>query len=685
MNSNNTFVHTYEEVLSNLNDYGEKILRLAELKQQGYQIPMFVGLSKKVVEKLLQTKSFEESLYQEIVQEVTEKIGTQHYAIRSSAFGEDDKDHSQAGQFMTKLDVSAGGISQAIYDIIQDAAKKGYTTEEKPFSIIIQEYIAPDYAGVVFTRNPLGEYQTVIEWKEGNGVGVVSGGQATRFVFSCNNLPKKLDHSFFDKLIVISYKIEKEAGFPQDIEWAVSRGQLYILQSRPITSLSQEQYFGFLLLDQVLLPGNYYYDGTTFGESFTHALPLAQEILKYLYSAEGAIAKSYKSLDINYNPTDIFYTLRTSLFVNKEKELRQFFPTHSYFGNKNLVPHFETLKGLWVTLKNMYRFQTLALNNADIFQSIFIKHIEQAHEMFGVKKTFKDWLTMTSDVYKDVFSVNILAEKAYKDLENILKGSSYKALEIINTLENIPHPDETLLLGMEGHLTGNSLNIADESSFIAQRKTKEKLGQNLDIKAWLEKLAPSKRAIILKKAFLAKRYESLREQGRWVTVMCMSGLRQVLWDTANLSDRSLGYFSTISEIENGSFVESELQKRKKIFEEQKQKYSFPSVISSTPILVSETVYGVSPGEATGRLVSPGTGVQKGDILLVDTLDPSLTQYFDRISGIISRQGGILSHLAIVAREYGIPVVVDQSIDRTMALGKIVHIDGGKGTIIFEKS
>jgi len=64
------------------------------------------------------------------------------------------------------------------------------------------------------------------------------------------------------------------------------------------------------------------------------------------------------------------------------------------------------------------------------------------------------------------------------------------------------------------------------------------------------------------------------------------------------------------------------------------------------------------------------------------LSPNLTKYFDRISGIISNNRGLLSHLAIMAREKNIPAIVGFSIfDGEFKLGDYVRIDGSKDKIL----
>ena len=72
--------------------------------------------------------------------------------------------------------------------------------------------------------------------------------------------------------------------------------------------------------------------------------------------------------------------------------------------------------------------------------------------------------------------------------------------------------------------------------------------------------------------------------------------------------------------------------------------------------------GVSAGTVTGRvkIVHSVRDVPQlsGDILVVSAIEPSLTPLFPLVSGVIAEMGGLLSHGAILAREYGLPAVVN---------------------------
>lgn len=54
----------------------------------------------------------------------------------------------------------------------------------------------------------------------------------------------------------------------------------------------------------------------------------------------------------------------------------------------------------------------------------------------------------------------------------------------------------------------------------------------------------------------------------------------------------------------------------------------------------------------------GTGLQAGDVLVAPSTDPAWTPLFLKASALVMETGGYLSHGAIVAREFGIPAVVN---------------------------
>jgi phosphohistidine swiveling domain-containing protein len=99
-----------------------------------------------------------------------------------------------------------------------------------------------------------------------------------------------------------------------------------------------------------------------------------------------------------------------------------------------------------------------------------------------------------------------------------------------------------------------------------------------------------------------------------------------------------------------------------------------------------TGVGASRGLARGPVrVVPDlarlSDVEPGDILVVNNIDPGWTPIFPLLAGLVTETGGILSHGAILAREYGIPTVTGVT-DATTRLetGAFVEVDGNRGVV-----
>ncbi|MDO9557891.1 MAG: PEP-utilizing enzyme [Coriobacteriia bacterium] len=74
-------------------------------------------------------------------------------------------------------------------------------------------------------------------------------------------------------------------------------------------------------------------------------------------------------------------------------------------------------------------------------------------------------------------------------------------------------------------------------------------------------------------------------------------------------------------------------------------------------------------------------VLPGEILVAPFTDPGWTPYFIPAAGIVMDMGGMLSHGSIIAREYGIPAVVNVGpATRIITTGQLVEVDGDRGEV-----
>jgi pyruvate,water dikinase len=87
------------------------------------------------------------------------------------------------------------------------------------------------------------------------------------------------------------------------------------------------------------------------------------------------------------------------------------------------------------------------------------------------------------------------------------------------------------------------------------------------------------------------------------------------------------------------------------------------------------------GAFVARSPSEGLAMPAGGILVAASTDPAWTPLFLRAGALVMEAGGYLSHGAIVAREFGIPAIVNvQGIMRQVATGDVLEVDASRGTV-----
>ena len=209
--------------------------------------------SKKIREMILEQK-FPKDLKEEIIKNY-DKLKHKIVAVRSSATAEDLPEASFAGQQDTYLEIKG---DNNIIESVQKCwaslftARAIYYREQNNFkhldvliAVVIQEMIDAEYAGVMFTVDPVNKKYILIEVVKGLGEKLVSGAVTpnTYFMNKKKHVVEQKSIEFdFDEVILteiskLGEKIENHYGKPQDIEFALHKGRLYILQSRPITTL----------------------------------------------------------------------------------------------------------------------------------------------------------------------------------------------------------------------------------------------------------------------------------------------------------------------------------------------------------------------------------------------------------------------------------------------------------------
>jgi len=94
----------------------------------------------------------------------------------------------------------------------------------------------------------------------------------------------------------------------------------------------------------------------------------------------------------------------------------------------------------------------------------------------------------------------------------------------------------------------------------------------------------------------------------------------------------------------------------------------------------------SPGLAEGRARVVRTAddlgqIEQGEILVAPVTAPSWAPIFGKISAIVTDIGGMMSHAAIVCREYGLPAVTGTGrASSSIKTGQMLRVDGSTGEV-----
>lgn len=209
-------------------------------------------------------------------------------SVRSSATAEDLGDASFAGQQESFINVKGNTeLIEKVKEVFASifTARSIYYRIKKgfdgfvPIAVIVQRMINSDKSGVMFSVNPVTEENILIEAVFGQGEGIVSGKIKPDAYIVSRELEileerisdKKIaivrDSSGITKIVQLSeekskqkvlktseikqladyaIKLEEHYKKPQDIEFAIENGEIYILQTRPITTLGKKKEEGEL-------------------------------------------------------------------------------------------------------------------------------------------------------------------------------------------------------------------------------------------------------------------------------------------------------------------------------------------------------------------------------------------------------------------------------------------------------
>ncbi|MFA5014641.1 MAG: PEP/pyruvate-binding domain-containing protein [Actinomycetota bacterium] len=390
--------------------------------------------------------------------------------------------------------------------------------------------------------------------------------------------------------------------------------------------------------------------------------------------------------------------------------------------------------------------QSLIVWNARCFQ-LHLKATAYAIGTFGMLTFFlKRWIPEETDGLVSLiltghenlkaaaqgFSLWQLAEKARKDQDLrqiLLENSSWPVIQ-----EQLSHVKEgKLFLEMfDSFMASNGARAAGEfelavprwredSSFVleviqrfittdnqwspilvAQEKKEKQEKAILNI---LSSLRPHRRWLFKRLLTSYSNFSTLRENLKYRLIEGYASLRLIFLKTAKelvkngrlLEDTDIFFLTPLEilDIQKETNFLLQINERKSQHAKWKSENA-PELVQENEQEIRETAteqmigIGCSPGivEGSARVImniSESHTLKVGEILVTPHTDPGWTPLFLTCKGVVSEIGGFLSHGATVAREYGIPAVVNvKEATKIIHTGDTLIVDGDKGTIIIKQ-
>ena len=780
----------------------------------------------------------------------------QTFAVRSSSVGEDGNVASIAGQLETFLGVKElNDITDAVrkcwassvaFQFVEYRRQNGQNLTED-MGVVIQEMVDADCAGVMFTNDPVRHDETriIINAALGLGESVVSGKVSPDVIIvkrSGENVldieknvvgekeirieqewegkggTKTLPNTKSDKenlclaqdeikqLCEKGIQVEKNMGMAQDIEWAISKGSIYILQTRPVTALEVEtneeimhEFDTPIMTDYELITPN------NVQEAIPGVLtPLSTELLltavdrgiKYnLFSRLGLQfpihpSKSMLSfegialLNLTLPPASIMngpmgergksgaeITFFGKVIKDHTLELvKQYYGRNTSLGRKfwNFTWDFFILSRKDSALYDRLREEVFKLEirtdaeTAETLYDIIDKNLEFYYKMWRAYTYEAIRWSIWAHIMKNILmgSSQETTVEHNADMALILSQCNVHAAEVptaVDSLAKLINNSEfrdkflelplddcdaflrnsateeikteyTCFMQCHGHRCVRECDFIEKSwnqapsklmkmlkKVIEQSNFPDKEKQSMKINEIIENLqsplTPLRKLllkhIIVKKAQIGV---AAREAAKSTVIKSCSVFKEAYWRLGTmmvregrLPDEKLLFFLTHREIgillEHRSTRLIRLARRRMKLVPEMHKTKYEKINLGIPKPIKDTVnkpdnktsftligMPVCRGKTEGRAcvirnLEDGDQILEGDVLICRYTDVGWSPYFPLINGLVTELGSIMCHGAVVAREYGIPCIVDvTNATDHFKTGDRVVIDGTAGKV-----
>jgi len=737
---------------------------------------------------------------------ISSEIKSTYVMVRSSAIGEDSTDHSFAGQLESYI--SKNNEEDLLKNILKcwDSLKNNRAKvygnhlgkNLETMAVILQEMIEPDYAGVYFTHSPNDYNLITIEWVAGHAEKLVAG-SVTPETRTFPHTVTPVDVPYNLKMLrEIADKIITLYKRPQDIEWAAKGQNIYIVQTRPITTIKHFQKWSNTNVNENYPDKLSPFLGSLAKKSYYHYFKnLAIDLQVYPKNLEKSNEIEFALNNVigfwgqrmYYNMTNIHKILELTPFGFLFKK-----SFDDFVGYQKLTNIENTIKGKLSSFQFFYKLikKFFFLENKVCYiESMVDSYFEKCQDAFDLKSIsqcygqflnirFYEWVNASFADFYAMITHGVLGKVCHLIDPEKSQGYQNELLQAIpNLISNRPifemfdiyrvivadhqmktafqeQPSSTIWALLEnnknsaaftiinkylktwgfrcsGELTFLTDNYSDNphlfiemlKSYILSNPTDPaihftkkhqdqiELIHSIFLKCFRAKgLWKLILPIIIKPLVSMTCYSiSSRERVRLKQAKLYYGVKIVLLKLEKIllkknflqQEKDIFFleYEEITRILSGE--EFDFKYYNKLIDIRKIQYNLatdhPDHFSTylgefsnqTILEISDPDAGFKGlsacgGEITGVVkilegIHEIAKLEKGDILVTKQTDPGWICAFPLISGLIVERGGMLSHGAIVAREFGIPAIVGvENITKLLKDGQKIHLNAYHGTI-----
>jgi rifampicin phosphotransferase len=681
-----------------VNLVGGKGAQLGELYNHGFLVPNAF---------IITTKVNRIKLTDELKQEILlgyKKLG-KNVSVRSSATAEDMENASFAGQYLTYLNVdSEKKLFESIKKCLESLNSKRAVAYRKKnkikgsvyMAVVIQEMIDSKFSGVTFTANPItnNKNEILIECVKGLGEELVSGNTIpSSYLIDKKNdkiIEKKINNGIIllkknlNKLIKISKKIEEHYKKPQDIEWAIS-DKFYIIQSRPITTLNNKNEKWKKIISREY--GVQYCEISlrTLSPELKNHVPF--KLYDQIYVPEDDNQVCY----IEESVWNKFVSkLLDKWTVNNIKEYEnEFFKYGEEYVDfcKDIFKLDLKTKSNFELYKIYIKYQKISLNYSPFLWTTYILNSffsTRSKELIDskIKKNNQDYYDVIFYPSKKA-AIFKLHEKIKNKVNSKKIFEEFKWLPCLD-IHNLPWSEKQFDDFIKNSVKRDKefkINYNDVIKKLKVSKQEKKLLDTTKRFAYIKDVRDDYRrqGIYYARRLFSEIAVRMRKDIKEVSYMLQGEISEFLKVgkiPKNVKNRLEGfviyYDKATIKCESGKKIEL-----------LKQKFGL-----KTEMKYSKKIKGIvaSSGVAQGKVMIIKTKkdllkVKKGEIMVAVTTHPDYVPEMQKSLAIVTDEGGITSHAAIVSRELQIPCIVGtKNASKLLKDGDLVEVDGVSGEV-----